>query len=65
MIRVEGYDNLFRDEKTGAIVNNDVSSYNTYMTMKKKRLQERKEIDDMKQDITEMKQMLKLLIDKL
>ena len=28
MIRVEGYPNLYRDEKTGAIINHDNSSYN-------------------------------------
>ena len=35
MIPVQGHDHLFRDEKTGAIVNEDQSSYQTYMQMKK------------------------------
>ena len=28
MIRVDGYPNLYRDEKTGAIINCDNSAYN-------------------------------------
>ena len=39
MIPVQGHDHLFRDEKTGAIVNEDQSSYQTYMQMKKKYMQ--------------------------
>ena len=31
MIPVEGHNNLFRDEKTGAIINLDTSGYNHYM----------------------------------
>ena len=32
MIPVEGHKNLFRDEKTGAIINTDTSGYNNYMS---------------------------------
>jgi len=31
MIRVEGYKNLYRDEKSGAIINCDTTSYNQYV----------------------------------
>lgn len=65
MIPVQGHDHLYRDEKTGAIVNDDNSSYNTYMQMKGKKRKERDEIDNMKKDIGEMKEMLKLLVEKL
>ena len=57
MIPVQGHDHLYRDEKTGAIVNDDNSSYNTYMQMKGKKRKEREEIDNMKKDIGEMKEM--------
>ena len=36
MIPVEGYKNLFRDEKTGAIVNMDTSGYSNYMSDKRR-----------------------------
>ena len=61
MIPVQGHDHLFRDEKTGAIVNEDQSSYQTYMQMKKKKKKDRAEIDEMKNDISEMKKMLSLI----
>lgn len=64
MIPVQGHDHLFRDEKTGAIVNEDQSSYQTYMQMKKKKKKDRAEIDEMKNDISEMKKMIELLVRK-
>ena len=36
MIPVEGYKNLFRDEKTGAIVNLDNNAYEDYIDMKRR-----------------------------
>ena len=64
MIPVQGHDHLFRDEKTGAIVNEDQSSYQTYMQMKKKKKKDRAEIDEIKNDIREMKKMIELLVRK-
>ena len=64
MIPVQGHDHLFRDEKTGAIVNEDQSSYQTYMQMKKKKKKDRAEIDEMKNDISDMKKMIELLVRK-
>ena len=61
MIPVQGHDHLFRDEKTGAIVNEDQSSYQTYMQMKKKKKKDRAEIDEMKNDISEMKKMIEFI----
>ena len=52
MIPVQGHDHLFRDEKTGAIVNEDQSSYQTYMQMKKKKKKNRAEIYEMKNYIS-------------
>ena len=37
MIQVEGHPNLYRDEKTGAIINNDSSGYSAYMKQKSKK----------------------------
>ena len=36
MIRVEGHKHLYRDEKTGAIINCDTSGYMRYKKMKNK-----------------------------
>ena len=64
MIPVEGHEHLYRDEKTGAIINQDESSYQTYLQMKKKKKKDRAEIDEMKNDISEMKKMIELLVRK-
>ncbi len=64
MIPVEGHEHLYRDEKTGAIINRDDSSYQTYLQMKKKKKKDRAEIDEMKNDISEMKKMIELLVRK-
>ena len=62
MIPVEGHKNLFRDENTGAILNNDSLGYDRHMSMKKKMHKERKELDDMKRDINEIKSLLRELV---
>ena len=62
IIPVEGHKNLFRDEKTGAILNNDSLGYARHMSMKNKMMKERQELDDMKRDIDEIKSLLKELV---
>lgn len=59
LIRVEGESNLYRDRKTGAIVNTDNAGYNQYMKMKQRRQTEREELDILKKDIEEIKSLLK------
>lgn len=62
MIPVEGHINLYRDEKTGAIINCDTTEYNQYMKMKQMKQKEKEEIDKMKEDINEIKILLKELV---
>ena len=50
MIRVEGHKHLYRDEKTGAIINCDTSGYMRYKRMRNKKLTEKSEIDALKSD---------------
>lgn len=59
MIPVEGHKNLFRDEKTGAIVNCDTFGYSQYIKMKQDRKNQKEEIDQIKSDIEEIKSLLK------
>ena len=65
MIRVEGHTNLYRDEKTGAIINDDSSGYSAYMKAKEKKLLEKQELDNMKKEISEIKEMLAKITSKL
>jgi len=62
MIPVEGHTNLFRDEKTGAIVNTDTFGYSQYIKMKSEKKKQREELDQIKNDIDEIKSLLKELI---
>ena len=62
MIRVEGHKNLFRDEKSGAIVSTDTTGYSQYIRMKNEKQKQRDEIDQIKDDIIEIKSLLKELI---
>ena len=65
MIPVEGHKNLFRDENTGAIVNCDNTGFTDYMSQRRKQLDERAELDMMKNDINEIKSLLKELTSRI
>jgi len=59
MIPVEGYKNLYRDEKSGAIVSSDTFAYSQYIKMKEDKKRQREEMDRIKSDIDEIKTLLK------
>ena len=65
MIPVEGHKNLFRDEKTGAIIDMDNRGYSSYMSSKNRKLDEKAELDEMKKDIDEIKTLLKQLTNQI
>tara|TARA_B100000085_G_C18130654_1_gene345139 strand:+ start:303 stop:506 length:204 start_codon:yes stop_codon:yes gene_type:complete len=65
MIPVEGHNNLFRDEKTGAIINLDTSGYNHYMSDKRRNSDKQAEMDAMKEELETLKLMLKELASKI
>ena len=64
MIRVEGHKNLYRDEKSGAIINTDSHGFSQYKKSKNIKLTQRQEIDKMKNDIEEIKYLLKQIASK-
>ena len=65
MIPVEGHQNLFRDEKTGAIVNRDSNGYSQYMLQKRRNFDKQAELDEMKKEIETLKSALKELTSKI
>jgi len=65
MIRVEGHSNLYRDEKTGAIVNMDTVGYKSYLQSSKIAEEKKKELDNMKKDIEDIKGSLKEILNRL
>ena len=64
MIRLEGHKHLYRDERSGAIVNCDTSGYMRYKRMRHKRLTEKSEIDSLKSEIDTLKGLLSDLLQK-
>jgi len=64
MIPVEGHKHLFRDEKSGAIINTDSHGFSQYKKSKNIRLTQKEEIDSMKRDIEELKDLLKKISSK-
>ena len=63
MIKVEGHSHLYRDEKTGAIINCDDSAYDQYIKSLKYRKNQKRELEDMKKEITEIKSLLRILVE--
>ena len=64
MIRVKGHTNLYRDENSVAIVNCDSAAYNQYLNIFNNRESQKKELDMIKQDIDEIKSLLRELINE-
>ena len=70
-LKVEGYTNLVRDIETKAIVNNNITDYQVYMNRIKSREKQGdqirntiKEINILKQELFEIKELLKEVIKK-
>jgi|ETNmetMinimDraft_19_1059907.scaffolds.fasta_scaffold289631_1 hypothetical protein len=68
LIPVKGKSGLFRDSETGAIINNNTNEYNTYMTNRNKLLSEKErltrvetKVQDLSDDIGDIKRMLQQL----
>lgn len=66
--RVQGYEHLIRDESTKSIINTNVSDYENYLKMKHikenevKRIQDiEKDLNSLKDDISEIKNLLRKL----
>jgi len=63
-IPVEGYPNLYRDSETNAIINCDKSAYINYLNLVSSKEREKTEIENMKNEISEIKDLLKKLLEK-
>ncbi len=64
MIRVEGHKHLYRDEKSGAIINYDVNAYSQYKKLKDKKISEEEEIKRLRSDIDELKSLIHEVLNK-
>ena len=60
-IKVEGHSNLYRDPDSGAVINSSRVDYERYMKAKANREGMVSEINTLKQELDEIKQLLKKL----
>ena len=63
-IKVEGHSHLVRDEASHAIINTDVEQYRLTMRRRQMLRTQRDEINSLKNDMSEIKLLLKELINK-
>ncbi len=68
LARIEGHLNLYKDETTGAVINLDNTAYNQYIQSKKnkenKRKTQQQDIDNLKNEVREIKSLLLELINE-
>jgi len=64
-VKVKDSNSLYRDEESGAILNCNDTAYNKYLKMKENKMKEVSEMDKLKDDVDELKDMMKLILSKL
>lgn len=65
LIPVEGNSGLYRDSSSGAIINCSHSDFDAYVTMKQNKINEKQEIETLKNEVSEIKDMMRLILSKL
>ena len=63
--KVEGHMDLVRDESSSAIINTNVEQYRLVMNRREVMKAQRSEINTLKQEVTEIKGLLRDIIEKL
>ena len=64
-LKVKDSGSLYRDEESGAIINCANSQYEEYLKLKDQKMKEVSEMDKLKDDVDELKDMMKLILSKL
>tara|TARA_B100000035_G_scaffold49529_1_gene38100 strand:- start:3889 stop:4101 length:213 start_codon:yes stop_codon:yes gene_type:complete len=64
-IKVDGHSTLLRDEHSTAIVSNDTNSYELYKRRRETFKVQKNEINTLKDEVSEIKNLLNILIEKV
>ena len=64
-IKVDGHSTLLRDEQSTAIVSNDTNSYELYKRRRETFKVQKNEINTLKDEVSEIKNLLNILIEKV
>lgn len=62
--KVEGHSYLVRDSRSNAIVNLDKTGYDSYKNLKRAKGREKERIEKLENDVSEIKDLLRQLIEK-
>tara|TARA_B100001094_G_C18194940_1_gene810084 strand:- start:4995 stop:5207 length:213 start_codon:yes stop_codon:yes gene_type:complete len=62
-IKVDQDPNFYKNLETGAVINVDDQAYSNYMRSKRKKEKKNEEIDQLKDELSEIKGLLKTLIE--
>jgi len=65
LIPIEHSNNLHRDSDSNAVINTSKSEFESYIELKKGKLKEKTEIETLKNEVGELKDLMKLIIQKL
>ena len=63
MIKVEGHPHLYRDPKTGAIINDDDAGYSQYLKSLESRKKQKDEIKRLREELDEIKSLLTVFVE--
>jgi len=64
-IKVENTTSLYRDSTSNAIINCSDAEYDAYLKRKNKKLMEIEEMKKLQDDVDELKDMMRLILEKL
>ena len=64
LIPVEGHNQLGRDPNSNAIVNTDLTAYESYKKARAEAKRKATEMEDLKGEVAELKGLVKMLIEK-
>jgi len=65
LIPIENNNSLYRDAESGAVLNCSTSDYESYLQHKKSLLEKQDEIQTLKNEVSEIKDMMRLILSKL
>ena len=64
-VKVQDHENLVKDTVTKAVLNTDLTSLEAYRAHRNKQRQKDGEIERLKEDVKEIKDILQLLVEKI
>lgn len=65
LIPIESNKSLYRDIESGAVLNCSSSDYESYLQHKNSLIEKRDEIQNLKNEVSEIKDMMRLILSKL